>query len=102
MKDYPKAIAAFEKGIELNPNVGISYWYLAAAKTEAGDIEGGKEAFAIAEEKDLHECRVLKEYKVEGNVFRAFDGYSWYPLKWDQVRPTVFDREKYRRRLDRT
>ncbi|MBI5146610.1 MAG: hypothetical protein HZA84_05250 [Thaumarchaeota archaeon] len=58
--------------------------------------------FAIAEEKDLHECRGLKQHKVEGDIFRAFDGYSWYPLKWDQVRPTEFDREKYRRRLDRT
>lgn len=57
--------------------------------------------FAIAEEKDLHECRTLQEYKVECDIVKGFDGHSWYPLKWDQVRPTSFDREKYRHRLDR-
>jgi len=58
--------------------------------------------FAIVEEKDSHECRALQEYKVEDDIIRGFDGHSWYPLKWDHVRPTEFDREKYRRRLDRT
>ena len=56
----------------------------------------------IAEEKDLHECRPLKEYKVEGETLRVFDGHEWYPLKLDQVRPTSFDRENFRHRLDRT
>jgi hypothetical protein len=57
--------------------------------------------FVISEEKEDHACRSLKQYKIEGEIFKAFDGQSWYPLKWDQVRPTSFDREKYRRRLDR-
>lgn len=58
--------------------------------------------FAIEEEVKLHECRGLESYKVEGEIIKGFDGHLWYPLKWDQVRPTSFDREKYRHRLDRT
>jgi hypothetical protein len=58
--------------------------------------------FTIEEEQDLHECRSLKSYKVMGNICLAYDGEKWYPLKWDQVRPTTFDRENFRRRLDRT
>lgn len=58
--------------------------------------------FVIAEEKNEHVCRTMKEYKVEGKIFKAFDGYLWYPLKLEEVDPTEFDREKYRRRLDRT
>ena len=58
--------------------------------------------FAIIEEIKIHECRSLKSYKIKDNVFRAFDGHFWYPLKWDQVCPTKFDRENFRRRLYRT
>lgn len=58
--------------------------------------------FAIHEELDLHECRPLKDYKIEGNTLQVFDGYSWYPLKLEKAYPTTFDRENFRRRLDRT
>ena len=58
--------------------------------------------FAIAEELDLHQCRGLKGKRIEGNTLHVFDGYEWYPLKLDQTRPTSFDRENFRRRLDRT
>ena len=58
--------------------------------------------FAIIEEVDLHECRGIKAKKREGMILQIFDGHLWYPLKWDQVRPTSFDRENFRRRLDRT
>jgi hypothetical protein len=54
------------------------------------------------EEAGMHECRQLKNYKVDGETLRVFDGEKWYSLKLDQVRPTSFDRENFRRRLDRT
>jgi len=57
--------------------------------------------FGISEEVDLHEYRPLKNYKVEGKTLQVFDDYSWYPLKLEQVRLTNFDREKFRRRLDK-
>lgn len=57
---------------------------------------------AIAEELDLHECRSMKDYKIKGNILWGFDGHDWYPLKLEEVYPTVFDEEKFKYRLDRT
>ncbi len=57
---------------------------------------------AISEELDAHECRALKDYKITGDTLQVFDGKIWYPLKLDQAYPTFFDRENFRRRLDRT
>ncbi len=42
-KDYPKALEFFQKAVELNPETGISRWYLGAAKIESGDPSGIKE-----------------------------------------------------------
>ena len=58
--------------------------------------------FAIREELDLHECRALKSYKIEDRTLQVYDGHSWYPLKLEKAYPTEFDRENFRRRLDRT
>jgi len=57
---------------------------------------------AISEEMDLHECRPLKNYMVLGNTLQVCDGKLWYPLKLDQICPTNFDKEEFRRSLDRT
>ncbi len=38
-KDYVNAAAQFQKAIELNPDVGISYWYLGMVKMQAGQID---------------------------------------------------------------
>ena len=59
-------------------------------------------SFAIFEELDQHECRGIKAKEIEGKICKVFDGEFWYPLKLDQLRPTSFDREKFRHRLDRT
>lgn len=56
----------------------------------------------IAEELDLHECRSLKDWKIEGQNLLGFDGKLWYPLMLDDAYPTFFDSENFRRRLDRT
>lgn len=40
-KDYASAIDYFSRAIDLNPKVGISYWYRAATYIQAGDIEKG-------------------------------------------------------------
>lgn len=55
----------------------------------------------MSEEKDNHVCKSMKSYKVEGEIMYASDGERTYPLKWDQVRPTQHDREKYRNRMDK-
>ncbi len=35
----------------------------------------------IYEEKDLHECKTLKEHKIIDNILWVSDGKIWYPLK---------------------
>ena len=42
-KDYPNAIEYFQKAVDLNPDVGISYAYLGAAKIESGDLSGAED-----------------------------------------------------------
>jgi len=43
-KDYTKAVEYFQKAADLNPDAGISYAYLGAAKIENGDpVEGAKD-----------------------------------------------------------
>ena len=39
-KDYLKAIEFFQKAVDLNPETGLSNWYLGMAKIEIGDMSG--------------------------------------------------------------
>lgn len=41
-KDDKKAIEYFQKAVDLNPDTGISHWYLGVAKLQAGDKSGIK------------------------------------------------------------
>lgn len=38
-KDFPKAIEAFKKAAELNPDVAVSYWYWGMTEFERGDTQ---------------------------------------------------------------
>ncbi len=40
-KDYVNAAAAFQKAAELNPDVGLSFWYWGIVEMEAGNIAQG-------------------------------------------------------------
>ncbi len=40
-KDYKNAIAAFQKAIDLNPDVGLSYWYIGAIRIQEGNPAEG-------------------------------------------------------------
>ncbi|MEK7076380.1 MAG: O-antigen ligase family protein [Patescibacteria group bacterium] len=42
-KDYSKAIEFFQKVADLNPENGLSYWYLGVAKVESGNASGIKD-----------------------------------------------------------
>lgn len=50
-KDYAKAGEYFQRATELNPDVGVSYWYWAATELEKGNIERGLELVKVAESK---------------------------------------------------
>jgi tetratricopeptide (TPR) repeat protein/O-antigen ligase len=47
-KDYPKAEEAFQKAIDLNPEAGISYWYLGVVKIQNGKVQEGFKLTDIA------------------------------------------------------
>lgn len=40
-KDYPDAIAAFQKAADLNPDVGLSYWYIGAVYMQEANTDKG-------------------------------------------------------------
>ncbi|HYU64986.1 MAG TPA: O-antigen ligase family protein [Candidatus Paceibacterota bacterium] len=49
--DYADAIAYFRKAAELNPNVGISYWYWGITEYESGNKQTGLELINMALDK---------------------------------------------------
>ena len=42
-KNYPKAMEYFQSAIDLNPDIGVSYWYMGTTKLESGDLKGSNE-----------------------------------------------------------
>lgn len=51
-KDFKNAIAAFQKAADLNPDVGLTWWYLAAAQYESGDKDAGDISLKRAEDEN--------------------------------------------------
>lgn len=47
-KDYVNTIKYFNRAAELNPDVGLTFWYLGATLIETGDIENGLKAVSRA------------------------------------------------------
>ncbi len=79
-KDYKAAAEVFKKTIELNPAVGVSWWYLGITQAESGDSKAGansiKEAVARGyqfsnNEQDI--LRVLNLY-IDGNDYATISG----------------------------
>ena len=50
-KDYPNAQIAFQKAVDLNPDVGISWWYLGVVEMQAGQVDKALVAMATAIKK---------------------------------------------------
>lgn len=53
-KDLGKAIEYFQRAVDLNPDAGISHWYLGMAKIQAGDQSGIKDLEMSLEVKNKH------------------------------------------------
>lgn len=76
-KEYQKALGIFKKTIELNPDVGVSWWYLGVTQSELGDrqaaAESIKEAVIRGYQFDQNEqdiLRVLNLY-VDGTDYQT-------------------------------
>lgn len=66
-KDYPKGISIFQKAVDLNPEVGLSWWYLGLTQVESGDVVGGL--------RSLDEAKVRGYVPVEGDLLRLVNIY---------------------------
>ncbi|MEK7582829.1 MAG: tetratricopeptide repeat protein, partial [Patescibacteria group bacterium] len=67
-KDYPKAIATFQRAADLNPEVGLSWWYLGLTQVESGDIERGLASIRTASDRG---------YSMgEGDILRLINVYA--------------------------
>ena len=56
-KDYPNSIKYFQRAVELNPDVGVSYAYLGAAKIESGDLSGAEDLEKALNSKNFYTPR---------------------------------------------
>ena len=66
IKDYEKAIAAYDKGIEINPNYDMTYYGKAnVALKQADDLIDEREALDVREYKKYDEltAKVVEIYK---------------------------------------
>lgn len=80
-KDYVGANQYFKNASELNPDVGMIYWYWAATEYELGNLAKGKELVKKAEEKGYHLSdddygRILKTYVVRKDYKNIIEIYK--------------------------
>lgn len=56
-KDYLKAIEYFQRAADLNPDTGVSWAYLGAAKIESGDLSGAEDIERAMTSKNFYNPR---------------------------------------------
>ncbi|MFH1769762.1 MAG: O-antigen ligase family protein [Parcubacteria group bacterium] len=76
-----KAIQTFQEAVDLNPLVGISWWYLGLTKIENGDTKGGLEDLEKAFENgfsagEAELIRAITVYSTEGNFEKVIELYK--------------------------
>ncbi len=80
-KDYNNAIKYFSEAAKLNPEVGMSYWYLGATYLEAGETQKGlaaideamKVGYGLSESDYL---RLINIYLKQGNYAKISELYE--------------------------
>ncbi len=80
-KDYNGAIKYFSEAAKLNPEVGMSYWYLGATYLEAGETQKGlaaideavKVGYGLSESDYL---RLINIYLKQGNFVKISELYE--------------------------
>ncbi len=72
-KDYDNAIKYFKQAAELNPEVGLSYWYWGIVELTRGNTEEGLKAVNLALERGYTPTE--QEYLSLGNLYLAKKDY---------------------------
>lgn len=81
-KDYPNAQIAFQKAVDLNPNVGISYWYLGMVEMQSGQTDKAltdmamaiKKGYALSENDYLNLASVYVKRNDFQNLIIVYEG----------------------------
>jgi tetratricopeptide (TPR) repeat protein len=71
-KDYDKAYEWFAKAAELNPDVGVTYWYMAMADIERGRTVEGLDTVAVALQKG-YQLRTADAQRLVGVYYKMGD-----------------------------
>ena len=88
-KDYPNAIKYFQKAAELNPDVGVSYAYLGAAKIENGDLSGAEDLERALNSKNPYTPREVDFQRLINAYLKTndFARIAWIYEQLIQVNP---------------
>jgi tetratricopeptide (TPR) repeat protein/O-antigen ligase len=88
-KDYPNAIKYFQKAAELNPDVGVSYAYLGAAKIENGDLSGAEDLERALNSKNAYTPREVDFQRLINAYLKTnnFDRIAWIYEQLIQINP---------------
>jgi len=78
-KDYANAIKYFQEATELNPDVGISYAYLGAAKIENGDLSGAEDLERALNSKHPYSPREVDFQRLVNTYLKTnnFERIAW-------------------------
>jgi len=78
-KDYPNAIKYFQEAAELNPDVGISYAYLGAAKIENSDLSGAEDLERALNSKHPYSPREVDFQRLVNTYLKTnnFERIAW-------------------------
>ena len=101
-KDYPKAVEYFQRAADLNPDAGVSYAYLGAAKIENGDLVGGAEDLKRAiENKNPYTPREVDFQKLI-NAYLAVNDHEKIAWVFEQLIVADPNNAQYRASLATT
>src|SRR3989344_5130949 len=88
-KDYPKSIEYFQKAADLNPEAGISYAYLGAAKIENGDLSGAEDLEKALNSENSYSPREVDFQRLINAYLKTnnFERIAWIYEQLIQVNP---------------
>lgn len=88
-KDYPNAIAYFQRAADLNPDAGVSYAYLGAAKIENGDLSGAEDLKRAINSKNRYRPREVDFQRLISAYLKIndFAGIVWVYEQIIQANP---------------
>ncbi len=92
-KDYSHALETFQKAIDLNPEAGQSWWYLAIATVQSGAIPHGIELIdqAIAHGYSPSE----EEYKNLSALYASLKDYQHFAMAYEGLTRIAPDNGQY-------